>query len=82
MASTDYLVVAGVTFVINERGGPYTGYYTYSVRLHCLGSSFSFTVLSNILDDLKYFDLYRLFSHMGTNPVFTALQFHRLKEMD
>lgn len=68
--------------VLNAKDGASPKYYTYNARFEHIGGSLLFTLLSRIPDSLKYFDLYKITSHMGTDPVLTAPAFHRCGKVD
>lgn len=74
--------MTGLMFVINAKVGACPSYRTFNPRFDHNGSSLLSRLLRKNLDTFKYYVLYNFASRMSTDPVFTAIAFHRCREVD
>lgn len=64
---TEYVIMAGVMFVINTRNGDCTAYYMYSSQFHNLSGSLLIYIADKNLATSKHFGLNKFVLHMDTN---------------
>lgn len=79
---TEYVFITSAVFVVSAREGACPSYYALNHRFDNVSCSIHFRLPDKSLDTLKYFGLYRFALRMGTDPVETAVVFHRCGEVD
>lgn len=78
---TEYVIMSGTTFVNNSTDAASRSYYTLNHGFHKLSGSILFFLVEEMLDALKYFHLCKLASQLNTDPITTAMAFHRYGEI-
>lgn len=74
--------LASVMFVLNAKDGACASYWSQNQRFDHVCSNLLFCLPPKFLDALKYFGLHMFAQRMDTDPVLTAMDFHRCSEVD